>query len=550
MDQTKVLITEIRVERSNPLIYRELLLPADTMAGDLLAAVCISIGCDSAEGHILKDEEEITDPALPVAQFLHEGDHLQILLSPKDTKAKRTSAPLSLILTVIAEKDAGAEKPPFPVVTSGYGLQLPEGVWDIGEINAIHQALLQTEAVQAGKNTYFFKHALLLDRSKAENAMRRHFAPETANPELNGKNGVPMEVLLTRTKLEDLKYLVDYYQIYRDSSMRKPDLIRALCRKYDRDFLKGLFEKMTLEEFLNFQDFATSEDPDDEVDWADALDLLYNLGLLEIMPKEGWKVASELLDYYAEWYGTEAETAFLLDKTAKNAMLAAGRLYGIVSRQEFHAVLQLIPDNALSPEQADDYYDRLVSGRIHLPFEPLTDGLLRYTEVINARDAATVHRLQPAPDIFFQPGQQLLEKLLKQDVNFSVDGGGELMTFIKQFSYTGYYYHDRSDNARDIYTDALHLLRQAGDVDKTLELIRSKLYRLSWISNSQSILDNIRQILLDERDDLPLMALNGYSMNNAPADVKKRFLEQQWAIELEEEEKKERKAAKRRRGKK
>ena len=134
-------------------------------------------------------------------------------------------------------------------------------------------------------------------------------ASVTVDGETVGAVGPGLMVLIgvsSEDTENDLKYIADSYGMYYDSSYRKPDLVHGISDRFGGGNVAKIFENMGISEFLVFKRLVLSETPGEEK-WEYLLTELCNRGLILTIPKTGLRVASEVLEYYEGWYGTETE---------------------------------------------------------------------------------------------------------------------------------------------------------------------------------------------------------------------------------------------------
>ncbi|MBR2186691.1 MAG: hypothetical protein IJ857_05075, partial [Lachnospiraceae bacterium] len=237
------------VQRSNPVIYRDLSISGDMRAKDLTALSLISLGAEPDSGRLFIGEAEIKDGRLK--DILKEGDNLKLL--PEDPEGKGRKGKLICHLHVNGTSKESANS--LPYITMAAGAYLPEAAWDIKEINHILlEAGIQGEYI-AENGMFYSSKALLYSEKKTDNSIRKYFAPGTERKELQPGISMPMSLMLDKLKLNELKAWMDHLEIY-TSGNRKADRIAAVCHRIDGRTIESVFRDMGLSEFNNFRSYV------------------------------------------------------------------------------------------------------------------------------------------------------------------------------------------------------------------------------------------------------------------------------------------------------
>ena len=521
------------VERSNPLILRHFYIPSECSCDDLIAGTCIFMGIEPAEGKLFQAEAEIKDKEKALADIFHAGDEITLVLTDAAGKKKGKG------LTLFARAESGPEESEknrryiadtIPCIDMAVGNNIPVGIWDIGELNHIQEILEAEEYYDRGDGSYYSRKELAFSEKKTENAVRRYFAPETAVKEINLKLGMPMSLLLEKLKMNELKGIADYFEVYYDSSVRKPDMIHNLCKRFGDRNIEKVFEAMTISEFQAFRRFVLSEKPAAEEKWEILLPAIYNRGLLVDVPKTGLRIASELLEYFDTWYGTEKETRFLHGKYMERAAAVTVDLYGIFLRERFLYILETSAPGIVSEEEASQWYTQWIHS-FDSGISSLSNGVY-YLGSIGTPEARSLYgEMYREKDAFYHPTHEEIEVLFQNSTGISTQGMKELTALVDQYTYYSYYY-DYGNDAEQSCLRIIFELHKRGDIEAAVRIAENEMRRLSWSDKKDAVLAKVRTILKKEVNTLPIIALNGYSLKNCP----KELLEYTEAVRAKREE--------------
>ena len=510
------------VERSNPLILRRFYMPQDSLIADLVAASCIYMGIEPMTAELYVNEEKLNkkDQDKMIRELIHKGDEIRILLI-NDAQRRNPGANGLKFFAKVEEKQGSAAvndtsalsgKPYGEMVV---GMNIPSGIMNVAELNEIQNALSTSEYYDKGGGRYYSGKELQYSIRKTENAIRKYFAPETAEKEINMKLGMPMALLLEKLKVTDLKYIADSYGMYYDSSYRKPDLVHGISDRLGGGNVAKIFENMGISEFLAFKRLVLSETPGEEK-WEYLLTELCNRGLILTIPKTGLRVASEVLEYYEGWYGTETETRYIYGKYCSNAFTLAARYYGIFSRKQFLYMLDTFSPGEVPGDFSDEWFNNSTgySGQ----GTSLRHGLVYMPEFIDLRDVQALNKeMYPDRELFYRPSQKELLSFSENFYYISKAGLKDLAALMEIYSYHGYY--DYGDSVEKNCFNVILELHKAGDVEAAVKTAGNEMRRLSWIGNKEEVLDKVRKILNKEADKIPIIALNGFSLSNCPKEI-------------------------------
>lgn len=510
----------ISVERSNPLIFRQVLVPDGLTCGDLLTVSRIATGLEPGKGKLFRGLEELGKKEARLSEMLHEGDELRIWLS-EGTKHYGKGRELSLYLLVKKEVplsgDASSEE--IPRVLLSEGRNLPPGVGEIGEVNRIQKALNGASSVQSASGEFLTEKSLEFSPKKTDNAMRRQFAPETARKELDMRLALPMRLLLDKLKLNDLKDMANEQDMYYYGQPRKAELVDSFCRRYDERYIQDFFEILSIAEFQEFKRFAQGDAP--EMPDVRFMPSFQNRGFLLDVPKVGIRIASELLEYYDGWYDTESETAFLHRKTIRSAMLASARLYGIFSREQFLNVVERLSGGLDLNSEAFEYFDRAAEGAYKLPVRALDNRFLYSTEDLDQRSAQSLWRERyPDEEVFALPSAEELGAIAQNGLFLQEGSMEKLVELIRENEYR-YYYRGSGyiEPIMEICRKLVAALHRYGRPEDALAVGEKVLDSLRWWRASDTYRSALTEIFKKEAKTLPLICLNGFSRKNCPKQL-------------------------------
>ena len=156
--QKEGLKIRIVVARSNPVIWRELYIPANTTVLEFKDAACIALGIRPLDGMLLL-EEKIAENTEPVSVFFMTTDWAVLKVFPENNKKK--DAGLELYMDKLPGEAAGGD---IPEVTAGDGINVPAGIGDIYTLNYIHQGVDGVSALVC-EDVVYERHTLVFSAS-------------------------------------------------------------------------------------------------------------------------------------------------------------------------------------------------------------------------------------------------------------------------------------------------------------------------------------------------------------------------------------------------
>ncbi len=525
----------LRVERSNPVILRRIHIKSTAAGSELLDLALLSLGLSPKKYGYEKKE----DLSVSVAELISNQEELRVPLTEPDRKNPESG----IILTLIrddgyGQKTEGNESLPF--VTLAVGWNLPENEKTIGRVNSILNIVGQTGFCLGEDGAFYSENTLAFQERKVQSRIRKYFAPQTAGKEINTGLGLPMGMILNSIKLADLKQIAAVYEIYCDSQIRKENMVKCFCKKFDREYLRKLFDELELSEFRHFQEFVFSDSPESvRKDWDDALFPFFDRGLYSDVPKKGLRIASEVLEYYDEWCGTTEEEAFVRSKYMRTALKASAVLYGVFDPERFKALLSKLSPEEIPKEEAENYF-RKFGGICRDPeLRMLKNGVLYRTDSFSSKEAELFRQLmEPVWHEFCVPEKETIEKMALDNPLFSETNDKTVREWFFRYGRSMYYnlgYIRRKD--RESYDMVVRELQKEGNVLKARERAERELYSLQWRSEKNTVLASLLKILEQEVKRIPLFCLNGYTGKTCP----KKLMAFRMELEKQRREAEERK---------
>ena len=508
---------EIRaaVARSNPMVMRGISIPAFYSVKELLITICGALGLPQLPGRCLEEPDE----NCVLKTLFEREDRLTLLLEQVSGKAVRSE------LCVYADLyKKNAKGTAIPVVTAASDLNLPQDVRNMRDINHILSYLSETDAVPLNGNLYT-RHDLAFQSGKAENAMRRFFAPDTARKEVDQTLKLPLKQLLEGCTVEKLKRICDDCGIYYDSTMRKPAVVNAVYRKADNAFLKRLFDEMFIYEFENLRAFALGElkDKKDE-ELENALPNLIRLGLLCRVKGKGYMVASEVMDSFEDIYNSDNLDGFMKKKRMNTAMAACALLYGIFDRRMFGNILTAMEGGSIEEESRNAFFDSIRDNINSLKLTKYDTDTL-YLFGLQRNDVERIRSMQLTRDEAYIPSREETEKILARGIFLTEENDLELLKLLNQNS--GYYYFYDYHNSREIMGRIAAYLHYGEETDVVADYFMRYMHGVRWQSKPriEGIKNSIKAILEREKKLIPLAELRGFSLTNCPKEMKKQYME-------------------------
>ncbi len=512
----------LNVHRSNPVIFRQLYITSDRTLSDLAELCCISVGLPGADFILEEKMLVIKKQDKQLADCLGEDAGLKLIFTTPGKKLRDTDQEICLLLKVdaITERPAGGEQEPptLPFISMAAGRNIPQKLKSLKELNGLQQAFYGNEYCDMGDGRYYSAKESLFSLPKTENSIRRYFAPETAVREINHRYGMPLKLLLEKNKMGELKGIADFLNIYYDSTVRKPGLIDSLYTRILGKGINSVFSEMSVSEFYDFKSFVLSEDPEKEGNnWEQLLPELFYRGLLLYVPKLGHRIASEVLDFYEDWYGTEKETEFIYGKYMLKAVTVAVRLYGIFTKEQFKYLVKKVSPVEIPEASADEYFDKVKNGFFISDIGGLNDSFAYHCSLLNQREADNLLKNRYSDTgLFFEPTEKQINRLYEKGLSLSASGEKALMSYLNDYCYFSYYDTEDIKGACRRIVNELH---KCGDAEAACKRAENEMRRLSWSRDKDRVMTKIKAILVKEADALPLISLNGFSRNNCPAEI-------------------------------
>lgn len=514
--EINALDVRIQVERSNPLILRDVRVPGDLTAEELLAMAGLVLGIEKTECELVLGDEEITEKKRDAYDLLQMDRDLRVILYSSETSKKNGD---TVFLRIWENHEASIKELPdrVPEVIFAVGRNLPRRCVSIGIFNKIQDKLEQGYAACEVEGEHYDEASLAFSQRKTENGLRRYFSPETALPELRRDLTMPLLPLLEKLKMNELKGMADAYGIYYDSTTRKPYLVGAFYKKYDHAYIQHFFEEISFQEFLNFRKFVCGEDPGDK-DWEDLLPECFNHGFYTDVSKQGPRIALELLEYYEEWYGTDREEDFLRRKYMQAALKASANLYGVFDRAKFQSMLDIIAPERIGDSSVDTFLQEITVDSLYSDIRQLQTGVFYHKKTGTKSAAEKLWKaMLPIRELYYKPDREEALRLVENKSLLHQDTRNELEKMLYAYGYYSVYYGlDRIEQALEMIQNDLWL---EGNEEQAERTALRYMERLRWADSDENKA-RLKAILQEEAKSIPLVILNGYAEKNAPKELK------------------------------
>ncbi len=516
----KIMAFNIIVARSNPLVMRKLDIRSSYTVKEFTDAVCIALGIAPVDAELNVEGA----PGDKLDKLFSENDRIELIL-PK-SEGKNTRAHLDIYVDrTEADKDI-PEDSDVPFVSSYTHMNLPADMWDVRDINNI---LLDLEAgagaVQTG-NMQIYAKDLEYVQKKTINALRRRFAPETAEKEVNNAIKLPMRQLIGHNKLDVLKDICEKNHIYLYAGTRKAEVVERICYSFDRDRLSDLIRDMDIFEYLCFRDYLLDES-DTRYDNTIEEDLarLYEKGLITYIPQKGYCIAAELAEIFEGSFSTPKEEKLIKDKYIRTASAVCGSLYGVFDREMFDAVLDGLKADMLTDEERKRAFAELgirgdINNLTRMDNERYCCNDSKLKQSVIER---VIARRNGSKQIFI-PDKEFIKNLIKTGPELGKKSRESLALLITKHRYYHYY---GEMNTRDILKAVARSIHWGESTEDTVKIVEDSLYRhLQWQSRSfvNDVKQQITKIVETEEKNIPLVGLNGFSLNNCPKEMKEYYL--------------------------
>ncbi len=542
----------VAVSRANPMIARMIYISGENTVLDLINLSLAALGLPLQKADFLW--ETASSDSNESQKAVQPGQLLSAVLFPESSgriilydKKRRQS--IEFFLDIISTPKNGMQPPSIPFISEAIGLNLPKDCFDIAEINELQEHI--DEGYKTKNGAYYTRQYLTFSAKRAGNAIRRIFDPDSAEMEPNRSLAAPMSVIFSSIKNNELKAIMDENNIYRDSTMRKSDLVFSLCHHFNNGGIKQIIDSMDVFEYLYFKNLIYSSEKDIPKDFPLTNPSLFSSGLLFEIPKTGIRIAQEVMDYYESMLENDKETIFLQTKYVQTAMRCCANLYGIFSAEMFKSVLKTIAPKDFPLEIADVFFtskgypsplneapgkphdmdmserrgDYIYSCNLKL----LEEGLLYPSELMTKSGANTVFKKSyPRDGLFYKPSTE--EILIYSQFGIMIDEKAA-KRIIKFFTQDRYFYYFDEDDLFKAVSNISTILHIEGDVISAYD--RFKLYwrKFRWGYPDKTIEAEVKAILKEEAKKIPLMTLNGFSISNSPKEILKYVENQTRAAE-------------------
>lgn len=524
------------VERSNPLLLRTLRLADSFTLGELAELVGISFGLEHCSGVFhLDDIDRPADTALSEVMKEHAEGYLFLL----EDESANESSKIPLSFTVMGTL---SETVSLPCVTEHMGFHLPRGQSDLSIINSILCNLQNGTSAAIGYSVYS-KSSLTFSEKKTENAIRKRFAPETAEKEICHVLSVPLVAMLNRLRVVELKKIASSIGVYDIAGKKKVDLIDAIERQLTPQRMEQIFWGITITEYLRFRRYALSETRTELENAPAELPTLVDYGLLSPAGDEVC-FASELLHYYETWFQTEKEKAYLTEQTLRQSMFVCCQLYGVFSLEMFSSVVDKLKTVTIAEEKIkrcfyENNTDIKVCGVSCCPQPLKGNNDVKFDKKwINAAPALTLWKNAcHVENSWYIPSDEYLAQLLESRMLIDKAHQLPLCEIIKEY---GGYIHNMEE-AKNACMQILHVLQMGESCEKAIKKGQEVAYCWSYIKE-EKMTEFLTQWLDENEMLIPRVSLGGYSDQSCPDWLKEAAEVQKTESEAKRREDRKRKA--------
>ena len=538
----------VSLKRANPAILRFIRMSETYTAEDFAAAVMIAFGIKPAE--IIKAGFELEDGSIyedglkeiSLREILKCGSsgemklrwllperEFEFIFREFETGASGLSAVPAAEANIPDTAETAAVPQPqdtdrsLPEVLLAKGMNIPEGRYDIRALNRAAAEFERIGSCSMPDGRYISQSMTAFSASRTENAMKKYFMPGTAAPEINHDLSVPAIVLLSSVKMQELREIADRLDMYSRSN-RKAELIFDIVQNLEHSRKKSIFDEISLEEYYSFRKFVTSDERTlaaENFKIEEKLPAFYQYGFVLEMPKSGARIASELLDYYSEWFNTDIEKQFVNRKHMETAMKACIRLYGIFSLKMFKAVLEkLLEENGMPPEERvlEKFFNEAPSVyRSEKLLLSAQKHRLLYSGKLVEKKEASAYQQVFNEDIFRVPEAEEILDIAKNGVQIGTELKKFLLDTLNKYKYYGYYtYETPEDDMRDVIME----LQKGRGTEGAFNMLCSKAYRIRYSGVEAELIRSRLAELVSKENNIPRVFYEGYSVKDCPEELK------------------------------
>ncbi len=508
----------IIVSRSNPMIMREIIMRDSYTADELIDTVCISLGIPVTQGD-LKCTHTGADT---IKDLFTDSDSVELLL-PKNS-GKNARSQLCIYIDRMDDKGASEDIPAAPQIVAATKYNLPNDQWDIRDIDLILMNLDMYLSYTFANKLYYARDLEYIPK-RTQNAMRRRFAPETAEKEVNPVIKLPMRQILSGSKLDVLKDICERYGAYYYSGMRKADIVERLCNFFDRQKIWQIITNMNIYEYNAFRDYLLDENVTRlDKDIENILYMFCDRGLITFMAPAGYCIAAEVAELFEEIYGTVKEEKFVKEKYVSTAVNVCALLYGVFDYDMFNSVLNVINEKCLSDNEKKAAFNT-ISGSIGEHYiTSMPGGYYCYNpHSFKQKVIGDIVARRGSSKEYFIPDETYIKTILRNGMELSGSSRDTLAQTIVKYRYYSYYNNDISQ----ILDDVIESIHWGESTQDTWLIMERNLYKLvHWESKDTLLRVKAQVIKLIEKEAkyMPLVGLGGYSLNNAPKEMKNEYL--------------------------
>jgi len=525
----------VSLNRANPAVFRVLSVPGSFTFGELSDLICISFGLSPQEAELSGDSGAPLSQDDRAAEKLKPGESMTVTLPEAPDSTRK------LIFYADYTGEAQDKTPGIPTVEEVYGNQLPAGVFDISVINRIHQ---EREASFQYRNQIYTNETLRYSARKTENDIRVRFAPETAKKMVNANLGLPLNILASNLKNQDLKYILDTLGCVYGSQARKAELVYHFCDYWhDTGKYGELISNLPLGEFLVFRELCTESRLPGSI--SDLLPTLYDTGLIA-RTKIGVLFAGELLNYYEAQLEKHGDDWFLKQSALRTALSLCISTYGLFDERMFLDLLKALIGGGVSEEDALHFLRGCPYPELR--HNERKDFYFSCNEFDTGEAADFWSRILHGPGCCYLPDR---EELMRKGRNFFIISDKNRREMIDLYNYMqrSYFYYDDPEKKLIAF---FYFWHKGGERRDAAEYINDNLMRY-WnrISDRPGSSEaRFLDLWAEESRNFPQVLLGGYSRENCPkhillhqkeAEAERKRKEAEWEAKAQEMRKKGRK---------
>lgn len=549
--------------RSNPMIWRDIMIPSECTVQDLIAAFCLAMGISPAPGKIWDEEEQVISEKTVLKNIFETDDFLRLTTGRCEIVQAQKRQELNSLTFFYEVVDKLDENLQAPKVLDGTLFHIPQNVFRVGVINEILNGLERQESYTVNAIGTFYRGQQDYNRKKTQNLLYSWFLPEKATM-LRTEFSVPLPTVLENTTVNELKSLAEQHHVY-VYNHRKADYVAALNNRLCEIDPYSVLKQMSILEYQSFRELVLNGEIASRniYDLYKIFPILFHYGMISFSKKQGVFLASAIMQEYEDWYDQEKEIQFRKEKIFASVMIGCRSYYGVFTKKICKNVLDTLYPGEISEEMLDQMWGTRLDGAVlsDIAFKQYTETklLIAEKEFLTADSEscnAETESLIAYDQTLFNPKEELLylkvlseddtprfipdkeafESAIRNGIGSDLQAYNDLILFLQSYAYDGY---DRQKLCRD----AINCLRKGYPAAESSNLVVQRLHYV-W-SGREVVQKKLEYILGKMLPDLPLILLYGFTANIAMEQnimPKAQTELNRLMIAIEEEEKARKKA--------